>query len=88
MDLCAFLVIFFITCTAFGSFGVFLFGEVNENFRDFSTAFVTMMRIIINDFNYLDLVFQSILLDAQVIGPIFYISYVMLMFYMLLVSES
>lgn len=83
MDLCAFLVIFFITCTAFGSFGVFLFGEVNENFRDFSTAFVTMMRIIINDFNYLDLE-----KDAQVIGPIFYISYVMLMFYMLLVSES
>lgn len=83
MDLCAFLVMFFITCAAYGSFGVFLFGEVNENFRDFSTSFMTMVRIIINDFNYFDLA-----KDSQVIGPIFYISYVMLMFYMLLVSES
>lgn len=82
MDICAFLVMFFITCTALGSFGVFLFGEINQNFRDFSTAFVTMVRIIINDFTYFDLA-----KDSQVMGPLFYISYVILMLYMLFVSQ-
>lgn len=70
-----------IACIAYGNFGVLLFGEVNANFRDYSTAVVTMLRIITTDFNYFELE-----KDSPVIAPIFFISYIMLMFLMLLVS--
>lgn len=72
-----------IVCIAYGNFGVLLFGEKNENFRDYSMAFVTMLRIIITDFDYFDLE-----KDSPVIAPIFFMSYIMLMFLMLLVSLS
>lgn len=42
-----------------------------------------MLRIIITDFNYFDLE-----KDSPVIAPIFFMSYIMLMFLMLLVSLS
>ncbi|XP_034478646.1 uncharacterized protein LOC117784903 [Drosophila innubila] len=78
-DLAAFTVMIFITITAFGKLGVFLFGGSNENFKDLSTAFLTMVRIIFRDFDYFELedVFYFL-------GPVFFLTYVMLIFFVLL----
>ncbi|KAH8416042.1 hypothetical protein KR222_007175, partial [Zaprionus bogoriensis] len=77
-DLCAFTVIFLIIITAFGNLAVMLFGADNTNFRDFSTAFVSMVRISLTDFHYFELERESPLM-----APIFFLSYVMIMFFVL-----
>ncbi|KAH8371344.1 hypothetical protein KR093_007013, partial [Drosophila rubida] len=78
-DLGAFTIMFLITFTAYGNLGVLLFGGVSEYFKDFPTAFLTMVRIIVTDFNYFELEYVS-----PILGAIFFLSYVMIIYFVLL----
>lgn len=77
-----FSIMLFISIAAYGSLGVFVFGGSNDNFKDFFTALLTMMRIIVRDFDYFELEAVS-----PFLGPIFFLTYVILIFVVLLVNH-
>ncbi|XP_017836682.1 polycystin-2-like [Drosophila busckii] len=78
-DLAAFIVMFVILFIAYGELGLLLFGSDVKDFKDFSTAVLTMVRMIGGDFDYFKLE-----TDHQILGPIFFLSYLFIMFYIIL----
>ncbi|XP_032590721.1 polycystic kidney disease 2-like 1 protein isoform X2 [Drosophila grimshawi] len=75
-DLGAFAIMFLIAFVAFANLGLLLFGGENVNFKDFPTAFITMVRMLVSDFDYFQLEEES-----QILGPIFFLTYVLLIFF-------
>ncbi|XP_064542477.1 polycystin-2-like protein 1 [Drosophila montana] len=78
-DLEAFSIMFLIAFYAYGNLGFLLFGATSEHFRNFPTAFLTMLRLLVTDFDYFQLEHES-----QILGPIFFLTYVLLIFFVLM----
>ncbi|XP_032292289.1 polycystin-2-like protein 1 isoform X1 [Drosophila virilis] len=78
-DLVAFAVMFLIAFIAYGNLGLLLFGSENEDFRNFPTAFLTMLRLLVTDFDYFQLEHES-----KILGPIFFLTYILLIFFVIM----
>ena len=72
---------FFIVFLAFAQLGVLLFGSQNKDFGSLFVAIVSMLRFILGDFDY-----HEIEKANRFLGPIYFVSYIMLVFFILLVS--
>merc|ERR1711997_1410131 len=70
---------FFTVFFAFAQLGYLLFGTQVEDFSSFSNAIFTLLRTILGDFN-----FNEIEQANRVLGPIFFLSYVFFVFFVLL----
>ncbi|XP_030387667.1 polycystin-2-like [Scaptodrosophila lebanonensis] len=78
-DLAAFFIMFAIVSIAYGVLGLLLFGTKNINFKDFNWSVLTTVRILVADFSYFQLEQKF-----PILGPLYFISYVMIMFFILL----
>ncbi|XP_037884726.1 polycystin-2 [Glossina fuscipes] len=78
-DLFGFAVMFFIVFLAYAQLGLLLFGASHPDFRDFGTSVITLMRMFLGDFEY-----QLIEEANYFLGPIYFITYVLLVFFILL----
>jgi len=78
-DVAGFGVMFFTVFFAFAQLGYLLFGTQVEDFSNFSNAIFTLLRTILGDFN-----FNEIEQANRVLGPIFFLSYVFFVFFVLL----
>eukprot|EP00094_Tigriopus_californicus_P009732 TCALIF_09381-PA protein Name:"Similar to PKD2 Polycystin-2 (Bos taurus)" AED:0.09 eAED:0.09 QI:23/1/1/1/0.9/0.90/11/108/699 len=78
-DVAGFGVMFFIVFFAFAQLGYLLFGTQVKDFSSFSDAIFTLLRTILGDFD-----FAAIEQANRVLGPIFFLSYVFFVFFVLL----
>ncbi|XP_055374524.1 polycystic kidney disease 2-like 2 protein, partial [Condylostylus longicornis] len=78
-DIFGFGIMFLIIFLAFVQLGLLLFGTKLEEFHNFSTTCVTMVRMILGDFNY-----PALEETNRFLGPIFFLSYIFLVFFILL----
>ena len=78
-DILSFAVMFFIIFFAFSQLGLLLFGTILKDFATFHDSTYTLFRIILGDFDFLALEQASTLL-----GPIFFITYIFCVFFILL----
>merc|ERR1719510_1518469 len=78
-DVAGFGVMFFTVFFAFAQLGYLLFGTQVEDFSHFDDAIFTLLRTILGDFN-----FHEIESAHRVLGPIFFLSYVFFVFFVLL----
>lgn len=72
---------FFVAFIAYAQLGYILFGTENENFRTFRDSLFTLLRTILGDFDYL-----AIERANRILGPIYFITYIFIMFFVLLAS--
>merc|ERR1719284_1506633 len=70
---------FFTVFFAFAQLGYLLFGTQVEDFSSFSNAIFTLLRTILGDFN-----FNEIEQANRILGPIFFMTYVFFVFFVLL----
>ncbi|XP_054085331.1 polycystic kidney disease 2-like 2 protein isoform X2 [Zeugodacus cucurbitae] len=78
-DLLGFGVMFGIVFLAYAQLGLLLFGNVHHDFRNFKESLLTMIRMILGDFDY-----EGIEAANRVLGPIFFLTYILLVFFILL----
>jgi len=78
-DVAGFAVMFFIVFFAFAQLGYLLFGTQVKDFSSFADAIFTLLRTILGDFN-----FHEIEAANRILGPIFFLSYVFFVFFVLL----
>eukprot|EP00095_Tigriopus_kingsejongensis_P002369 maker-scaffold579_size130606-snap-gene-0.31 protein:Tk02369 transcript:maker-scaffold579_size130606-snap-gene-0.31-mRNA-1 annotation:"pkd2 " len=78
-DVAGFGVMFFIVFFAFAQLGYLLFGTQVKDFSSFADAIFTLLRTILGDFD-----FSAIEQANRVLGPIFFLSYVFFVFFVLL----
>ncbi|XP_053946123.1 polycystic kidney disease 2-like 1 protein [Anastrepha ludens] len=78
-DLLGFSTMFGIVFLAYAQLGLLLFGSQYHDFRNFYESFLTMIRMILGDFDY-----ESIEAAHSVLGPIFFLTYIFLVFFILL----
>lgn len=78
-DILSFAVMFFIIFFAFAQLGLLLFGTILRDFATFHDSTYTLFRIILGDFDFLALEQASTLL-----GPVFFITYIFCVFFILL----
>ena len=78
-DILSFAVMFFIIFFAFAQLGLLLFGTILRDFATFHDSTYTLFRIILGDFDFLALEQASTLL-----GPIYFITYIFCVFFILL----
>ncbi|XP_009693008.1 PREDICTED: polycystic kidney disease 2-like 1 protein [Cariama cristata] len=78
-DILGFAVMFFIVFFAYAQLGYLLFGTQVENFSTFVKCIFTQFRIILGDFDY-----SSIDNANRVLGPIYFVTYVFFVFFVLL----
>ncbi|KAM8717323.1 hypothetical protein ACLKA7_004083 [Drosophila subpalustris] len=78
-DLAGFSLMFGIVFLAYAQLGLLLFGTKHPDFRNFITSILTMMRMILGDFQY-NLIEQA----NRVLGPIYFLTYILLVFFILL----
>ncbi|CAH2002303.1 unnamed protein product [Acanthoscelides obtectus] len=78
-DIVGFSLMFFIVFFAFSELGYLLFGSEVENFSSFGLAMFTLLRTILGDFNYDELERAD-----RVLAPIYFLSYIFLVFFVLL----
>ncbi|RXG73272.1 Polycystic kidney disease 2-like 1 protein [Armadillidium vulgare] len=78
-DVIGFGVMFFIVFFAFAQLGYLLFGTQVSDFSSFINAVFTLLRTILGDFN-----FQAIEEANRILGPLFFLSYVFFVFFVLL----
>uniref|UniRef100_A0A1A9UTI0 Uncharacterized protein n=1 Tax=Glossina austeni TaxID=7395 RepID=A0A1A9UTI0_GLOAU len=64
---------------AYAQLGLLLFGASHPDFRDFGTSVITLMRMFLGDFEY-----QLIEEANYFLGPIYFVTYVLLVFFILL----
>nr|XP_014341844.1 PREDICTED: polycystic kidney disease 2-like 1 protein isoform X2 [Latimeria chalumnae] len=78
-DIFGFAIMFFIVFFAYAQLGYLLFGTQVENFSTFVKCIFTQFRIILGDFDY------DAIDDAnRVLGPIYFVTYVFFVFFVLL----
>uniref|UniRef100_A0A3Q1IC67 EF-hand domain-containing protein n=1 Tax=Anabas testudineus TaxID=64144 RepID=A0A3Q1IC67_ANATE len=78
-DILGFAIMFFIVFFAYAQLGYLLFGTVVQSFSTFTTCISTQFRIILGDFNY-----DAIDSANRVLGPIYFVTYVFFVFFVLL----
>ncbi|XP_017156666.1 polycystic kidney disease 2-like 2 protein isoform X1 [Drosophila miranda] len=78
-DLIGFSIMFGIVFLAYAQLGLLLFGTEHPDFNNFLTSVLTMIRMILGDFQY-NLIQQS----NRVLGPIYFLTYIVLVFFILL----
>ena len=71
---------FFIIFSAFVQLGYLLFGTQVHDFRTFIDSVYTLFRMILGDFN-----FRDIEKAHSILGPIYFLSYIFFVFFVLLV---
>lgn len=74
---------FLIVFIAFAQLGYILFGTENENFRTYGDSILTLLRAVLGDFDYL-----AIEKANRVLGPIFFVTYIFFVFFVLLVTNN
>ncbi|CAF5120063.1 unnamed protein product, partial [Rotaria magnacalcarata] len=78
-DVLGFSVMFMIVFLAYAQLGYLLFGTMVEDYKSFAISIFTLFRIILGDFN-----FDAILEAHRILGPIFFLTYVFFVFFVLL----
>ena len=78
-DILYFLVIFFIVFFSYTSLGYLLFGETLSDYKSFTTTLFSLFRILLGDFDFVDLRAQF-----PVLGPMYFMSFVFIGFFILL----
>lgn len=78
-DIAGFAVMFFIIFLAYAQLGYLVFGTQIADFSTFSESIFTLFRIILGDFD-----FHALEEANRVLGPIFFITYVFFVFFVLL----
>ncbi|UJR37362.1 hypothetical protein I4U23_030070 [Adineta vaga] len=78
-DVLGFSVMFMIVFLAYAQLGYLLFGSMVEDYKTFSASIFTLFRIILGDFD-----FDAILNAHRILGPIFFLTYVFFVFFVLL----
>ncbi|RZC40117.1 PKD channel and/or Ion trans domain containing protein [Asbolus verrucosus] len=79
LDILGFSIMFFIIFFAFAELGYLLFGSQVEDFSTFGIAMFTLLRTILGDFDY-----QDIERANRVLAPIYFLSYIFFVFFVLL----
>ncbi|CAF3336661.1 unnamed protein product [Rotaria socialis] len=78
-DVLGFSVMFMIVFLAYAQLGYLLFGTMVEDYKSFAISIFTLFRIILGDFD-----FEAILEAHRILGPIFFLTYVFFVFFVLL----
>ncbi|XP_026464296.1 polycystin-2-like [Ctenocephalides felis] len=78
-DIAGFAVMFFIVFFAFAQLGYLLFGTQAQGYRTFGAAVVTLLTTILGEFDY-----HEIEQANRVLGPIYFLSYIFFVFFVLL----
>ncbi|KAM9344848.1 polycystin-2-like protein 1 [Symphorus nematophorus] len=78
-DILGFAIMFFIVFFAYAQLGYLLFGTEVESFSTFAKCIFTQFRIILGDFDY-----DAIDRANRVLGPIYFVTYVFFVFFVLL----
>ncbi|XP_030012116.1 polycystic kidney disease 2-like 1 protein [Sphaeramia orbicularis] len=78
-DIVGFAIMFFIVFFAYAQLGYLLFGTEVESFSTFAKCIFTQFRIILGDFDY-----DAIDRANRVLGPIYFVTYVFFVFFVLL----
>ncbi|XP_058044069.1 polycystin-2-like protein 1 [Ahaetulla prasina] len=78
-DILGFAIMFFIVFFAYAQLGYLLFGTQVENFSTFVKCIFTQFRIILGDFDY-----NAIDNANRILGPIYFVTYVFFVFFVLL----
>ncbi|KAG7462420.1 hypothetical protein MATL_G00184660 [Megalops atlanticus] len=78
-DILGFAIMFFIVFFAYAQLGYLLFGSEVESFSTFVKCIFTQFRIILGDFDY-----DAIDKANRILGPIYFVTYVFFVFFVLL----
>ncbi|XP_012873128.1 PREDICTED: polycystic kidney disease 2-like 1 protein [Dipodomys ordii] len=78
-DILGFAIMFFIVFFAYAQLGYLLFGTQVENFSTFTKCIFTQFRIILGDFDY-----NAINNANRILGPVYFVTYVFFVFFVLL----
>ncbi|UJR08879.1 hypothetical protein I4U23_013134 [Adineta vaga] len=78
-DVLGFSVMFMIVFLAYAQLGYLLFGTMVDDYKTFAISIFTLFRIILGDFD-----FNAILEAHRILGPIFFLTYVFFVFFVLL----
>jgi len=78
-DIAGFAVMFFIIFLAYAQWGYLIFGTQVQDFSTYMNSVFTLFRIILGDFN-----FKEIEDANRILGPIFFITYVFFVFFVLI----
>jgi len=78
-DIAGFAVMFFIIFLAYAQWGYLIFGTQVQDFSTYVDSIFTLFRIILGDFN-----FKEIEDANRILGPIFFITYVFFVFFVLI----
>merc|ERR1711936_1128445 len=78
-DVAGFAVMFFIVFFAFAQLGYMIFGAQVPDYSSFSNAIFTLLRTILGDFD-----FYALEKANRILGPVFFLSYVFFVFFVLL----
>ncbi|XP_054164324.1 polycystic kidney disease 2-like 1 protein [Oppia nitens] len=78
-DVAGFGVMFFIVFFAFAQLGYLLFGTQVKDYSSFGKSVFTLLRLILGDFD-----FQALEAANRVLGPIFFLSYIFFVFFVLM----
>ncbi|KAL4640930.1 polycystic kidney disease 2-like 1 protein [Arapaima gigas] len=78
-DILGFAIMFFIVFFAYAQLGYLLFGTQVQSFNSFVTCIFTQFRIILGDFDF-DAIDQA----NRILGPIYFVTYVFFVFFVLL----
>ncbi|CAF1290241.1 unnamed protein product [Rotaria sordida] len=78
-DVLGFSVMFMIVFLAYAQLGYLLFGTMIDDYKTFAISIFTLFRIILGDFD-----FNAILTAHRILGPIFFLTYVFFVFFVLL----
>ncbi len=78
-DIAGFFVMFYIVFFAYAQLGYLLFGATTPDYSTFTTTMFTLFRIILGDFD-----FPTLESNSRTLGPIYFLSYVFFVFFVLL----
>ncbi|XP_037955786.1 polycystic kidney disease 2-like 1 protein [Teleopsis dalmanni] len=78
-DLLGFGLMFLIVFLAYAQLGLLLFGAYNYDFCTFWESLITLLRMILGDFDY-----AGIESANRILGPLYFLSYILLVFFILL----
>src|SRR5690606_10344932 len=78
-DVAGFAIMFFIVFLAYAQLGYLIFGTQVQGFSTFAQSIFTLFRIVLGDFD-----FEAIETANRVLGPIFFLTYVFFVFFVLL----
>eukprot|EP00052_Salpingoeca_macrocollata_P023855 m.211336 g.211336 ORF g.211336 m.211336 type:complete len:752 (-) comp22127_c0_seq2:42-2297(-) len=77
-DIVGFSVMFFVVFFSYAQLGYLVFGSTVPDFRTFGFSTFTLFRIMLGDFD-----FSAMQAANRVVGPLFFVSYVVLVFFIL-----